>query len=154
MARESLEYRLEELQWVDNMSRTVAAAGWVLKGVRQGQSSLTGLADRMRQKQLEGPAVMGDQVECFVGLWMSSVERRRLSCSRAEHLCASSSTGYTRTGQALLGSTVATCAPRHQVATPAAPHEPGAVSRPARPDSPSAPPGTPDVTTLPPPFLA
>ncbi|KAL8442712.1 hypothetical protein Emag_006264 [Eimeria magna] len=37
------------------MSRTVAAAPWVLTSLPQGQSSLTVLADAMRQEQLGGP---------------------------------------------------------------------------------------------------
>ncbi|KAL8440698.1 hypothetical protein Emag_007811 [Eimeria magna] len=74
-ARESFEYRLQELQWVDYMSRTVAAALSVLTGLAQGPGSLTGLANRMRLEQLRSPAVTDDQVERLVGFWLSGTER-------------------------------------------------------------------------------
>ncbi|KAL8440770.1 hypothetical protein Emag_007747 [Eimeria magna] len=46
-ARESFEYRLQELQWVDNMSRAVAVGRAVLTRLPQGRSSLAGLVGRM-----------------------------------------------------------------------------------------------------------
>ncbi|KAL8440645.1 hypothetical protein Emag_007856 [Eimeria magna] len=129
-------------------------ARWVLTSLPQGQSSLTGLADRVRQEQLGGPAVTGDQVECLVGFWLSSAERLTPLMGPGRASLREFFNGVYRTGQALLRSTVATSAPPRGVAAPGAPHEPGAVARPAGPDSPSAPPGTPDVTTPPPPLPA
>ncbi|KAL8441367.1 hypothetical protein Emag_007237 [Eimeria magna] len=41
-ARESFEYRLQELQWIDSMSRTVAAARAMLTSLPRGQSSVAG----------------------------------------------------------------------------------------------------------------
>ncbi|KAL8441663.1 hypothetical protein Emag_006983 [Eimeria magna] len=61
-ARGSSEYRLQELQWVDNMSCTVAAARAVLTSLPQGQRLLAVPAHRMRQERLAGPAVTEDQV--------------------------------------------------------------------------------------------
>ncbi|KAL8441462.1 hypothetical protein Emag_007143 [Eimeria magna] len=61
----------DKLQWVDNMSRKVAAARAVLTSLPPGQSSVAGLDGRLRQEQLGGPAVKEDQVECSVGFWLS-----------------------------------------------------------------------------------
>ncbi|KAL8440951.1 hypothetical protein Emag_007584 [Eimeria magna] len=145
-ARESFEYRLQELRWVDNMTRTVAAARSVLTSLPQGQRSLTGLADRMRQEQLGGPAVTEHQ--------LSSEERLAALMGPGRASLREFLDRVYRTGQALLGSTVATFVPPRRVALPAAPHDPVAVARPAGPDSASALPGNRDVTRPPPPLPA
>ncbi|KAL8441043.1 hypothetical protein Emag_007504 [Eimeria magna] len=132
----------KELQWVDNISRTVAPLRPVLTSLPQGQSSLTGLADLMCQEQLGGRAVTDDQrgaTSRFLGPGQSSAPRvpqRRILYGAGR---AGIGGGYLR--------------PR-LVATPEAQHAPGAIARPAGPDSLSAPPGTPDVTTPPPPLPA
>ncbi|KAL8444223.1 hypothetical protein Emag_005635 [Eimeria magna] len=133
MAQESLEYRPQKLQLVDNMSPTVAAARWVLTSLPPGQSSLTGLADRRRQEQLGGPCGDGGPGGVFVGFWVSSVERLAALMGPGRASLLEFLNGVYRTGQALLGSTVAASAPTRRVAAPPAPHEPGAVARPAGP---------------------
>ncbi|KAL8444590.1 hypothetical protein Emag_005422 [Eimeria magna] len=60
-ARKNFEYRMQELQWVDNMSRTVTGARAMLTNLPQGQSSVAGLVGRLRQEHLGGPAVTEDQ---------------------------------------------------------------------------------------------
>ncbi|KAL8453082.1 hypothetical protein Emag_002010 [Eimeria magna] len=152
MARESFEYRLQELQWVDNMSRTVAAARAELTSLPQGQSSLAGLVDRMRQEQLGGPAVTEDQVECLAGFWLSSAERLAALMGLGRTSLREFLSGVYRTGQALLGTAVATSVSSRLVAAPAAPREPSAFAPPTGPDSPSALLGTPEETTPPPPL--
>ncbi|KAL8441242.1 hypothetical protein Emag_007338 [Eimeria magna] len=71
-ARENFEYRLQELQWVDSLSLTVATAHAVLTSPSHGQSSAEALVDQLRREQLGGPAVTDDQVERLVGFWLSS----------------------------------------------------------------------------------
>ncbi|KAL8449409.1 hypothetical protein Emag_003590 [Eimeria magna] len=112
-AREIFEYRLQELQWVDNMSRTVAAA---------------------------------------LGFWLSSAERLAALMGPGRTSLREFLSGVYPAGQALLGTTVATAVPSRPVAAPAAPREPSTFAPPTGLDSPSALPGTPEVTTPPPPL--
>ncbi|KAL8443494.1 hypothetical protein Emag_005885 [Eimeria magna] len=74
-ARENFEYRLQELQWVNSLSRTVAAAHAVLTSPSQGQSSAEALVGQLRREQLGRPAVTEDQVERLVGFWLSRAGR-------------------------------------------------------------------------------
>ncbi|KAL8441470.1 hypothetical protein Emag_007140 [Eimeria magna] len=126
-ARENFEYRLQELQWVDNMSRTVAAARAMLTNLPHGQSSVGGLVGRLRQEHLGGPAVTEDQVECLVGFCLSSAKRR---CWERRNAAVTS----------------------RPVAAPAAPREPTTPAQFAKADQPSASPNTPEETTPPPPL--
>ncbi|KAL8442445.1 hypothetical protein Emag_006462 [Eimeria magna] len=68
-ARENFEFRLQELQCVDSMSRTGATARAVLPSPPHGQSSVARLVGQLSQEQLGGPAVTEDQVERLVGFW-------------------------------------------------------------------------------------
>ncbi|KAL8440863.1 hypothetical protein Emag_007665 [Eimeria magna] len=151
-ARENLEYSLQELQWVDNMGRTVAAARAVLTSLPHGQSSVAGLVSRMRQEQLGGPAVTEDQMDCLVGFWLSSAERLAALMGPGRTSLREFLSGVYHAGQALLGTTVATAVPSRPVAAPAAPREPSTSAPFAGADHPSALPSTPEETTPPPPL--
>ncbi|KAL8441748.1 hypothetical protein Emag_006922 [Eimeria magna] len=100
-ARESFEYRLQELQWVDSPSRMVATAHAV---------SRTALVDQLPREELGGPAVTEDQVKRLVGFWLSSAERLAALVGPDSTALREFLNGVYRAGQALLGMRVASTA--------------------------------------------
>ncbi|KAL8440836.1 hypothetical protein Emag_007694 [Eimeria magna] len=150
-ARENFEYRLQELQWVNSLSRTVATAHAVLTSPSHGQSSAEALVDQLRREQLGGPAVTEDQVERLVGFWLSSADRLGALVGPGHTSLREFLNGVYRAGQALLGMTVASTVPSRPVDAPAAPHEPSASAPTAGAGRPSNFPSTPEqATRLPP----
>ncbi|KAL8441282.1 hypothetical protein Emag_007307 [Eimeria magna] len=149
-AKENFEQRMQELQWVDNMSRTVTGARTMLANLPQGPSSVADLIGRLRQKQQRGVTVTDDQVERLVGCWLSSAERLSALMGPGRTFLREFLNGVYRTGQALLGATVAAATPAAPVAYPAAPHEPATPVRPLMLDHP--PPSPPGGATSPPPL--
>ncbi|KAL8456153.1 hypothetical protein Emag_000015 [Eimeria magna] len=147
--REKFEYRLQELQWIDSMSRTVATARAVLTSPPHGQSSVARVVGRLRQEQLGGPAVTEDQVERLLGFWPASAKRLAALMGPGRTSLREFLKGVYRAGQGLLGMTVATAVPSRPVAAPAAPREPSMSAPFAHP---SALPSTPEETTSPPPL--
>ncbi|KAL8440676.1 hypothetical protein Emag_007831 [Eimeria magna] len=147
-AKENFEHRMQ----VDNMSRTVTGARTMLANLPQGQSSVAGLVGRLRQEQQRGVTVTEDQVECLVGFWLSSAERLASLRGPGRTSLREFLNGVYRTGQALLGATVATAAPAVPVADPSAPHEPATPVRSIEVDHPSAVFSPPGETTPPPPL--
>ncbi|KAL8441267.1 hypothetical protein Emag_007320 [Eimeria magna] len=93
-AKENFEQRMQELQWVDNMSRTVTGARTMLANLPQGPSSVADLVGRLRQEQQRGVTVTEDQVERLVGFWLSSAERFPPLWAPAGPPCATSLMGY------------------------------------------------------------
>ncbi|KAL8440646.1 hypothetical protein Emag_007855 [Eimeria magna] len=153
-AKENFEHRMQELLWVDNMSRTVTGARTMLANLPQGQSSVAGLVGRLRQEQQRGVTVTEDQVERLVGFWLSSAERLASLMGPGRTSLREFLNGVYRAGQALLGATVAAAAPASPVADPAAPHEPATPVRSIEVDHPSAASSPPEETTPPPPLPA
>ncbi|KAL8444166.1 hypothetical protein Emag_005638 [Eimeria magna] len=151
-ARENFEYRLQELQWVDSLSRKVATAHAVLMSHWHGQSSAADLVDQLRRDQLGGPAVTEDQVERFVRFWLSSAERIAALVTPGRTSLREFLNGVYRAAQALLGMTVASTVPSRPVDAPAAPREPHTSAPSAGMGRPSALPSTPEETTPPPPL--
>ncbi|KAL8439971.1 hypothetical protein Emag_007891 [Eimeria magna] len=151
-ARENFEQRMQELQWVDNMSRTVTGARTVLANLPQGSSSVADLVGRFRQEQQRGVTVTDDQVERLVGFWLSSAERLAALMGPGRTSLREFLNGVYRTGQALLGATVAAAAAAASVEDPAAPHEPATPVRSIVVDNPSAAPSPPGEATPPPPL--
>ncbi|KAL8441311.1 hypothetical protein Emag_007283 [Eimeria magna] len=76
-AREDFELLLEALQWVQRLSRPMAAptAPTLLNRFSEEPCVLTGLANRKRLEQLWDSSATDDQVERLVGFWWSSRER-------------------------------------------------------------------------------
>ncbi|KAL8441279.1 hypothetical protein Emag_007310 [Eimeria magna] len=60
-AKDNFEQRMQELQWVDNMSRTVTGARTMLASLPQGPSSVADLIGRLRQEQQRGVTMTDDQ---------------------------------------------------------------------------------------------
>ncbi|KAL8440685.1 hypothetical protein Emag_007823 [Eimeria magna] len=152
-ARENFEYPLQELQWVDSLSSTVATAHAVLTKPSHGQSSAAGLVDQLRREQLGGPAVTEDQVERLVGFWLSSAERLATLVGPGRTSLREFLNGVYRAGQALLGMTVASTVPSRPVDAPAAPREPSTSASVAETGDPSDLPSFPEETTPPRPCL-
>ncbi|KAL8440304.1 hypothetical protein Emag_007883 [Eimeria magna] len=150
-AKENFEQRMQELQWVDNMSRTVTGARTMLANLPQGPSSVADLVGRLRQEQQRGVTVTDDQVERLVGFWLSSAERLTSLMGPGRTAFREFFNGVYPTRQALLGATVAAAAPAAPVADPAAPPEPATPVRSIRVDHPSPAPSTPGEATPPPP---
>ncbi|KAL8444780.1 hypothetical protein Emag_005335 [Eimeria magna] len=151
-ARQNFEYRLQELQWITSLSRTVATAHAVLTSPSHGQRSAKALVDQLRREQLGGPAVTEDQVECLVGFWLSSAERLAALVGPGRTSLREFLNGVYRAGQALLGMTVASTVPSLPVYAPAAPREPSASAPTAGAERPSNFPSTPEEATPPPPL--
>ncbi|KAL8442994.1 hypothetical protein Emag_006152 [Eimeria magna] len=151
-ARKNFEYRLQELQWVNSLSRTVATAHAVLTSPSHGRSSAEALVDQLRREQLGGPAVTEDQVERLVGFWLSSAERLAALVGPGCTSLREFLNGVYRAGQALLGMTVASTVPSRPVDAPAAPREPNASAPSAGKGRLSDFPSTSEETTPPPPL--
>ncbi|KAL8440768.1 hypothetical protein Emag_007748 [Eimeria magna] len=151
-AKENFEQRMQELQWVDNMSRTVTGARTMLANLPQGPSSVADLIGRLRQEQQRGATMTDDQVERLVGFWLSSAERLGALMGPGRAALREFFNGVYRTGQALLGATVASVTPAVPVADPVAPHEPATPVRPLMVDHPPAAPSPPGGATPPPPL--
>ncbi|KAL8450002.1 hypothetical protein Emag_003470 [Eimeria magna] len=150
-ASESFEHCLQELQWVDSLSRTIAAHA-MLTSSSHGQSSAPSQVDQPRQEQLGGPAVTEDQVERLILFWLSSAERLATLVGPGRTSPREFRNGLYRAEQALLGMTVASTVPPRPVDAPAAPHEPSASAPSAGMGHFSALPSTPEETTPPPPL--
>ncbi|KAL8440919.1 hypothetical protein Emag_007613 [Eimeria magna] len=138
--------------WVDNMSPTVTGARTMLANLPQGSSSVANLVGRLRQEQQRGVTVTDDQVERLVGFWLSSAERLASLMGPGRTSLREFLNGVYRTGQALLGATVAAAAPDPPAADPAAPYEPATPVRSIAVDHPSAAPSPPGEATPPPPL--
>ncbi|KAL8443790.1 hypothetical protein Emag_005804 [Eimeria magna] len=82
----------------------MTAARSVLTGVSQGPGSLTGLANRMRLKQLRTRAVTDDQVERVVGFALLSGERLAGVTRAARTSLPEFFNGVYLSGRAMLGS--------------------------------------------------
>ncbi|KAL8446317.1 hypothetical protein Emag_004769 [Eimeria magna] len=151
-AKENFEQRMQELQWVDNMSSTVTGARTMLANLPQGPSSVADLIGRLRQEQQRETTMTDDQVERLVGFWLSSAERLGALMGPGRAALSEFFNGVYRTGQALLGATVASVTPAVPVADPVAPHEPAPPVRPLMVDHPPAAPSPPGGATSPPPL--
>ncbi|KAL8440695.1 hypothetical protein Emag_007813 [Eimeria magna] len=151
-AKEDFEQRMQELQWVDNMSRTVTGARTMLANLPQGPSSVADLIGRLWQEQQRGVTMTDDQVERLVGFWLSSAERLGALMGPGRTALREFFNGVYRTGQALLGATVAAVTPAVPVADPVAPHEPATPVRPLMVDPPPAAPSPSGGATSPPPL--
>ncbi|KAL8440656.1 hypothetical protein Emag_007846 [Eimeria magna] len=130
MARESFEYRLQELwaKLVSGPGRPDAPGAVRGPGGDGGSDGVFGrvlVVQRGAASRSHGPG--------------RTSLRKFLS-------------GVYRTGEALLGTAVATSISSRLGAAPAAPRGPSAFAPPTRPDSPSALPGAPEETTPPPPM--
>ncbi|KAL8445284.1 hypothetical protein Emag_005139 [Eimeria magna] len=133
------------------MSRTVTGARTILANLPQGTSSVADLAGPLRQQQQKGVTVTDDQVERLVGFWLSSAERLAALMGPGKTALREFFSGVYRTGQALLGATVAAAAPAAPAADPAASPEPATPARSIRVDHPSPALSTPGEATPPPP---
>ncbi|KAL8441281.1 hypothetical protein Emag_007309 [Eimeria magna] len=60
-AKDNFEQRMQELQWVDHMSRTVTGARTLLANLPQGSSSAADLVGHLRQEQQREVTVTDDQ---------------------------------------------------------------------------------------------
>ncbi|KAL8448925.1 hypothetical protein Emag_003810 [Eimeria magna] len=140
-AKENFEHRMQELLWVDAMSRTRTGARTMLASAGAELGSGPG-----------GPPAAGTAKGSDVGFWLSSAERLASLMGPGRTSLREFLNGVYRAGQALLGATVAAAAPAVPVAEPAAPYEPAPPVRSTEVDHPSAVSSTPGGTTPPPPL--
>ncbi|KAL8439696.1 hypothetical protein Emag_007901 [Eimeria magna] len=133
---------------------TTRCVWWALTAARDYKTAKENFEQRLQELQNEqqrGLTVTDDQVEHLVGFWLSSAERLAALMGPGKTALREFFNGVYRTGQALLGATVAAAAPAAPVADPAASPELATPARSSRVDHPSPALSTPGGATPPPP---